>query len=387
MLVLASPVAAQDTTTEARQHFTQGVVHFDAGRYVQALEEFRRAYQLRSHPAVLVNLANCFLRLSRYPEAVLHFERYLAESASLTPEQRADTERALEEARGHVGEILLTISPPGAVVRVDGREAGRAPFSRPLVVPAGRHRLEALAPGRQTMTHEIQVEPRLTAQWQISLPPAVAVRPPGPGPSPGPAPGPPRPPAPAAPRPTGTLAVQTAEPGASVRVDGAQVGTTPWEGPVPAGGATVEVGGWSGPVEIGEGQRGRLDVTPGARPPDNRMPKVIVGAAVTGGLFVGTVVTGLLALAAQSDFDEIAQTIEDEDPKGDELERLQQDGYAAADRLSAWSTSSDVFLVCTILAAAGTGIYYVLAAPRQESATAQFQIGLGPGSARIAGRF
>jgi hypothetical protein len=351
---------AQDTTTEAREHFAQGVTHFEAARYVQALEEFRRTYQLRNHPAVLVNLANCYERLGRYPEAVLHFERYLAESTGLTAAQRSATEQALEDARGHVGEIILAISPPGAVVKVDGREVGRSPFSRPLVVPSGRHRLEASAPGRRTVTHELTVEPRLTNQWQVTLlpvgaappPPAAGVGPrPGPGPAPGPAPGPgPSPHAPVPPRPQGVLAVQTAEPGEPVRVEGVQVGTTPWEGSVPAGGASVEVGDWSGPVELEAGQHARLDITPGAMERDTRLTKVLVGAAVTGGLLLGALITGTLALSAQSDFDDIASTIEKEHPSGQDLERLQQDGQDAADRLDAWSTSSDVFLVCTILA-------------------------------------
>jgi hypothetical protein len=74
------------------------------------------------------------------------------------------------------------------------------------------------------------------------------------------------------------------------------------------------------------------------------------------------------------------------DPRGQELEDLQREGRDASDRLDAWSTSSDVLLLCTVLAAGGTAVYWVLAAPEAET-TGHFDLGIGPGSVRVAGRF
>lgn len=390
LLCGAAPAAAQDAAAEARVHFSQGVAHFDAHRYLPALEEFQRAYAIRPHPAVLVNIANCFVQLQRYPEAVLHFERYLAESRNLPPDQRRETEQALEDARTHIGELLFDIQPAGATVSVDGREIGRAPFSRPMVVPAGSHRVEVTAPGMQPGTRAVTVEGGMTATVRLTLTAGGGTAPPPPPPPhvDNPPPPPPHqpPPPPPPPGPTGTLAVESAEPGLPVHIAGRSVGVTPWEGPVPVGETTVEVGEWSGPVELADGQHGRLRVEPGETPPDTRMPKLIVGGAVTGALLLGTIITGALALDAQGNFDEIVAQIQHDNPRGEELRRLQREGQSAADSLDAWSTSSDVFLVCTILAAGGTAVYWFLAAPEAET-TGHFELGIGPGGARLAGRF
>lgn len=389
----ATPAAAlaQDSAVEAREHFSRGVAHFDGHRWLQALEEFQRAYAVRPHPAVLVNIANCFVQLQRYPEAVIHFERYLAESRNLPDDQRRETEQALEEARTHIGEILFDVQPAGAVIKVDGREVGRTPFSRPLVVPAGPHRIEISAPGRQPATRVVDVEGGMTANVRMSLTATGGGAPPPPPPNGGETPPPPPPhmvpPPPPPPGPTGTLSIQSAEAGLPVRIAGARVGVTPWEGAVPVGGTTVEVGDWSGPVELEDGQHGRLRIEAGETPEDTRGPKLIVGAAVTGALLLGTIVTGALALDAQSNFDEIVDQIAAQPPpRGEELRRLQREGQDAADSLDAWSTSSDVLLVCTLLAAGGTAIYWFLAAPEAET-TGHFEIGIGPGGARVAGRF
>ncbi len=383
----AGPASAQDAVAQAREHFGRGVANFDGRRYLQALEDFQRAYAVRPHPAVLVNIANCFVQLQRYPEAVIHFERYLAESRNLPEDQRRETERALEDARTHIGELLFDIQPSGATVKVDGREVGRSPFSRPLVVPAGSHRVEVSAPGMQSQSRVVTVEGGMTANVRLSLSSSGGSAPPPPPPDvpPPPPPDAPPPPPPAA-GPTGMLAVESTEPGLPIEVAGRHVGVTPWEGPVPVGRTSVAVGDWSGPVELEEGQHGRLRVGPGETPADNRMPKLIVGGAVTGALLLGTIITGALALDAQGDFDEIVARIQDENPRGETLRTLQAEGRDAADRLDAWSTSSDVLLVCTALAAAGTVVYWFVAAPEAET-TGHFEIGVGPGAVRVAGRF
>jgi hypothetical protein len=257
-------------------------------------------------------------------------------------------------------------------------------------VPAGSHRIEISAPGMQTTTRVVEVEGGMTANVRVALTSTGGGAPPPPPNGDTPPPPPPNgdqpPPPPPATGPTGTLAIQAHEDGLPIEIGGRRVGVTPWEGPVPVGSTTVTVGDWSGPVELEEGQRGRLSIGQGDTPEDTRGPKLIVGAAVTGALLLGTVVTGLLALDAQVDFDEIVAQIQNERPRGEQLLRLQQEGRDASDRLDAWSTSSDVLLVCTALAAAGTVVYWFLAAPEAET-TGHFEIGVGPGSLRLAGSF
>lgn len=101
VLVLAgwtSLAAAQEeapmsgTDEEARALFDAGRVAFDEGRFENALEHFRRAYDLSQRPGLLFNIATAADRLRNDEEALDAFERYL----ELVPETE---NRASVEAR------------------------------------------------------------------------------------------------------------------------------------------------------------------------------------------------------------------------------------------------------------------------------------------------
>ena len=59
---------------EARQLFKDGVVAYDKKRYVAALAAFERAYELKPHPIVLLNLAQSELMAGRLDDACFHFK-------------------------------------------------------------------------------------------------------------------------------------------------------------------------------------------------------------------------------------------------------------------------------------------------------------------------
>src|SRR5688572_7168726 len=107
LLAVAAPAAeAQDTAAQARARFDAGVQLFQRADYTRALDAFRDAYRIRPHPAVLVNIANCYLNMQRPVEAALNFERYLRESAqNLDPARRTEVETALGRARTMIATI------------------------------------------------------------------------------------------------------------------------------------------------------------------------------------------------------------------------------------------------------------------------------------------
>src|SRR5687768_3777957 len=78
--LLAGPVSAQDAAEDARAQFDAGVAAFAEERYADALAAFKAAYELRPHPVVLVNIANCHMELGEPVEASALFERYLREA-------------------------------------------------------------------------------------------------------------------------------------------------------------------------------------------------------------------------------------------------------------------------------------------------------------------
>jgi tetratricopeptide (TPR) repeat protein len=181
VMSLASSAAAQDPS-EARVHFEQGVAHFEAGRYEEALSQFRDAYRIRPHPSVLVNLANCYANLGRPVEAAQHFERYLRDArGAIDPATSAEVQRALGAARASIGTLEI-YGAAGISVRVDGNDLGQTPLTRPVEVNPGMHTVEFRGPSGRVFTDRIEVSEggSATAEAPIdaSAPPERARRPP-----------------------------------------------------------------------------------------------------------------------------------------------------------------------------------------------------------------
>ena len=63
---------------------------------------------------VRVNIANSYERLSRPLEALVHFERFLVEATSASPQQRREVETAIRRLRQLVGAIEVHVVPDGA---------------------------------------------------------------------------------------------------------------------------------------------------------------------------------------------------------------------------------------------------------------------------------
>jgi len=151
---------------EARTAFQEGVRQFAEQHFAEALEAFRRAYRIRPHPSVLVNIANCHVSLEQPQQAVTLFERYLADpSTNITPAQRSEIEQALESARRRLATVTLHIVPAGAEVFLDGDLVGSAPLRRPLQTGPGPHVFEARLAGVGTQ----QYQARLAAGGQLTI--------------------------------------------------------------------------------------------------------------------------------------------------------------------------------------------------------------------------
>ena len=76
-LLVASTVRA-DVRTEARRYFRQGMALIQRGETDRGIAYLQQAYDTLPHPNVLYNIARAYAETGRYPEAIAHFERYLA---------------------------------------------------------------------------------------------------------------------------------------------------------------------------------------------------------------------------------------------------------------------------------------------------------------------
>jgi hypothetical protein len=211
------PLASTPSPSEveqARVHFEQGVALFNDADYAAALAEFTESYRARPLVFVVYNIGLTQKALFRYGEAVESLHRFLAESSSLTPEQRAQTEKIIAEIEALLAAVTVDAAPEGAAIAIDGRPMGISPLPKPLQLAAGIHTIEVIADGYQSQKKEFMVSARvpLTLKFGLQAIPS-----------------------------TGKVRIETSVTRARITVDGRDLGGAPVEIELVPGGHTLEV--------------------------------------------------------------------------------------------------------------------------------------------------
>lgn len=125
---------------EARQHFQTGTGHYQAGRFAQAVEEYRLAYNLYASPTILFNMAQAYRSDGQLVNAIATFRRYLEDGGeALSAQQRQEVEDVIREIESSRAVLSFEVEPAGVVVTLDGRELGETPLPRGVEVMPGEH--------------------------------------------------------------------------------------------------------------------------------------------------------------------------------------------------------------------------------------------------------
>jgi tetratricopeptide (TPR) repeat protein len=133
LLVVAAPAA------DARQHYKDGLAHYDRGEYDEAIAEFRQAWDATHAPPLLFDLAQAYRRKGDGAQALRLYQAYLA--AFPQAPNREDVEariRALED-----GEPIRPV-PAQPASRPPARTLAAA---GPIGPPMGPLDLAATPPG------------------------------------------------------------------------------------------------------------------------------------------------------------------------------------------------------------------------------------------------
>lgn len=168
-----APPIDEATRGSARELGEQGNALFAAGDFAGALDKFERANALVPVPTLGVRIARSLVALGRLVEAS---ERYLAvQRAGLPPSPLPVHERALEDARSErdallprIPSLVVTVSPPGATVTIDGATLPPALVGEKRVVDPGRHVVEAQV-GGATKRVEIEVAEGATLPIHVTV--------------------------------------------------------------------------------------------------------------------------------------------------------------------------------------------------------------------------
>lgn len=167
-VLLGSPAHAQrsgepspDDLDEARAFFAAGQSAVEAGRWSDAVDDYRRAYELSGVPAALYNVGFALRALGRYREAREVFTTLLDRHPDLDPELRAEARGHREEAAARVALLRLVGLEPDArhAIRFDGREVVDE-GSRPLEIEAdpGAHAITVRTEGHEPFAWEGELD-------------------------------------------------------------------------------------------------------------------------------------------------------------------------------------------------------------------------------------
>ena len=154
----------------ARTLFNEGLEYSDAGRWHEAADRFRRAYQAKATPEIGYNLAQAYIRLG-----------YLATAAELLRRAAADPEASvavreaaqlrLAQVAPRLGRLSVHLDPPaGGFAYLDGRLLEPARLGVLLPVDPGPHLVQARWRDGPDLSRRISVAEGTDSQITLAPP-------------------------------------------------------------------------------------------------------------------------------------------------------------------------------------------------------------------------
>lgn len=204
-LAMLAPAPVSGATPEeirrARSLASEGVSAFRAKQFELALEKLHEANRLVPHPNLDVNIGRIYLALKQSDKALVNCKIAL-NAAGVPTATRAAAQACVEQATamGTRPAVRVGSEPPGARLRIDGREVGVTPWQGS--VEPGRRQIDLDLPGHQPVSKTLMAARGQKHAVNLQLQPLPTL---------------------------GRLSIVSAPAGAFVRVDGQPAGTTPIE--------------------------------------------------------------------------------------------------------------------------------------------------------------
>jgi tetratricopeptide (TPR) repeat protein len=100
-------------TREAKRHFERGEKLYALAKFSAALDEYQKAYDAKSIPALLFNIGQCYRNLGDYDAAIFSYRKYLkAEPDAANREQVEQLISDLEAKKEQSDSARLGLLPP-----------------------------------------------------------------------------------------------------------------------------------------------------------------------------------------------------------------------------------------------------------------------------------
>lgn len=156
MDVEAPPPVSAETKQRAKIHFTRGLKLLREEAWSPALAEFLRSRELYPTRVATMNAGIALRKLQRYDEALAMFETLLGDF-EVPEDDRKEAQVQIAELRQRVGTIDIVGAEPGASILLSGVERGEYPPVKPIRVPAGTHVLRIVKDGFEPFETRVDV--------------------------------------------------------------------------------------------------------------------------------------------------------------------------------------------------------------------------------------
>ena len=174
----ASESVKTDAGAAAQDLFDQGIKLMEDGKFAEACPKLEASNRAAWAPGTTINLADCYERVGRLASAWAKFLEAEPHFRNRTPpDPRADIAKKRAEAlypklsRVEI-DVPAASKVPGLVVKRDGDVVDESQWGNALPVDAGKHVVEATAPGRAPWKWESDVQG--TAPAKIEIPALTA---------------------------------------------------------------------------------------------------------------------------------------------------------------------------------------------------------------------
>lgn len=191
---------------EAKRYFEQGESLRAAKQFQAALEAYLKSRALVPRASNTLNVAVCLFNLERYDEAYEYFEEALTKfpETALPKDARESALKSMAVIESKVGRLEVSANVDGTLV-IDGRNRGKLPLVAPVRVSPGKHVVRVIRDGFSPFEATVDVALGQTKPIDAKLEALTSA---------------------------GRLRVEggAALEGGTVTIDGAAVGSVPWEG-------------------------------------------------------------------------------------------------------------------------------------------------------------
>ena len=152
---------------QAKKHFDKAQVYYRQANFRKALEEYRKANELRTHHALVFNMAQCHRQLGEHKKALFMYRLFLTEKPDAPNKQEIQqwiSQLKLkiaeqERAEKHRGKVSVVSKPEGAEILVNqfkGTPVAITPSV--LQLKEGNHLIVVRKRGHKTVNKNVKVK-------------------------------------------------------------------------------------------------------------------------------------------------------------------------------------------------------------------------------------